>query len=162
LFPLGDGGSGCVVGGLVADVSTHDLEVNVAKREDAVADLPGEVVDVESARDERRRGDLEIAHEVGHGQYRAQANEHVDVILDASDGERHTVTVATEAVEQTMNTPGTKRVEDGSTFLRGPNQMHVEARVRSGHGGVSASPSRWLSPSAPPMHPATPRSGVTT
>jgi len=73
------------MGWLLADVARDRFQVGVADRKGPVAHLPGEAIHAEASRDERGGGDFQFAHEIAHGEGGTQADEQVDMIVDATN-----------------------------------------------------------------------------
>ena len=128
--------------GLVADVVGDAFKVGVADGEGAVARLPCEAVDAEASRDEGRRDDLQLAYQIAHCQSRSQADEQVDVIVDAPDRQRQTIAIAAQAVEEPVDAACAWKIEDAASLFRRPHQMNMEPGVDSAHLPLSEAVAR--------------------
>ncbi len=137
-LPLDEGCSVGMVTSLVDDVSLNDLQFRVTNRKDSVARLPREAVDVEGAGDEGGRDDLQVTYQVGHARRGVESHQHMNVILDASDRDRHAVPTAAKAAKEPVNARRSQRVEHRPPPLRRPHQMNIQPRVHCTHDALSS------------------------
>jgi len=135
-------GARAVVLLLPFDVMPHILAHGCADGERAVALLPRKRAVADGLMHPLGRGALEVAHHIREAMRRFQPGKDMDVVGDTAHALRNGVHLAEDAAEIGVESFPPFRGDERAAFLRGKDDVVMQAEMSRRHGGIFPRPIR--------------------